>query len=342
VDLFGLRPAEVGAWTRRAGEDQVNGIVPVTCVDPQIPEPDEAFLEESRALRCPPMPQTLEVEVVVTASDHASSPPRLAPAGCGHRESRPALRVQMARLQASSPRPYLAVTLDHRGSDSFGEQMRRDRPAIAFAGLVAVTAWAAVLLQLVLSMELARQNGGGYAWGLVMYFGYFTILTNILVAVAVTAPLARPRSRAGQFFADGRVATGVCCAILLVGIAYHVLLRSIWDPQGAQWVADTLLHYVTPGLFLVYWAWLIPKEAVKWRFVPLWCVYPVAYFVYALVRGAWIGAYPYPFIDAQALGYLGVLTSAGALLGAFLFVGAGLVVVARLIHMRAGPVLRQV
>jgi hypothetical protein len=215
--------------------------------------------------------------------------------------------------------------------------MRQDSSAVAFAALVSVTTWLALILQLVLSMGLARESGGGYAWGLVMYFGYFTILTNLLVAVAVTAPLAKPRSRMGRLFADGRVATGVCSAILLVGIAYHVLLRNAWDPEGAQRVADLLLHYATPGLFLLYWLWLVPKEGVSWRAVPAWCAYPLAYLTYALLRGAWIGVYPYPFLDVHALGYPGVLVSAVGLLGAFLLVSAGLVVVAKLVHVPALP-----
>jgi hypothetical protein len=221
-------------------------------------------------------------------------------------------------------------------------EMRRDGSAIAFAGLVAITVWIAVTLQLVLSMELTRENGGGYVRGLVMYLGYFTILTNILVASAVTAPLIKPRSGIGRFFADGRVATGVCSAILLVGIGYHVLLRTAWDPQGAQWVADVLLHYVTPGLFLLYWLWLIPKDGVGWRALPFWCAYPLAYFVYALIRGALIGVYPYPFLDVRSLGYAGTVMSAAALLGAFLLLGAMLIAVARLLHTRALPAVERV
>jgi hypothetical protein len=41
-------------------------------------------------------------------------------------------------------------------------------------------------------------------------------------------------------------------AILVVGIGYHALLREIWDPRGAQRVADVVLHYVVPaGALLV-------------------------------------------------------------------------------------------
>ena len=37
---------------------------------------------------------------------------------------------------------------------------------------------------------------------------------------------------------------GAVTAIVLVGLGYHVLLRNIWDPQGAQWLADVLLHHL--------------------------------------------------------------------------------------------------
>jgi len=111
---------------------------------------------------------------------------------------------------------------------------------------------------------------------------------------------------------------GVSVNILLVGIAYNVLLRNTWSPQGAQWLVDELLHDVIPLLFAGY-AWVLSQERMG-AFVPrlAWALWPIAFFAYALVRGAVSGFYPYPFINVTHLGYGGVLVNAiGILLGYF-------------------------
>ena len=62
---------------------------------------------------------------------------------------------------------------------------------------VALVAWFGVLLQLVLSLQLAVTNGKSALDGLVIYLGYFTVLTNLLVAVSLSWPLLSPRSAPG-------------------------------------------------------------------------------------------------------------------------------------------------
>jgi hypothetical protein len=47
--------------------------------------------------------------------------------------------------------------------------------------------------------------------------------------------------------------------------------------------------------------------------VAAWLVYPLAWFVYTLARGAIVDWYPYPFVDVSELGYQAVLARAVAL-----------------------------
>lgn len=187
--------------------------------------------------------------------------------------------------------------------------------------LIAVVGWIAVLLQLYLSIRLAGANGRGLGWALLMYFGYFTVLTNWLVCLAVTWPLAAPDSAGGRFFARPAVIGGVTAGILFVGIAYHLLLRRIWQPQGLHWVANALLHYATPILFLLYSLVMLRGIALRWTTPLWWSGYLLIYFVYALVRGAMIGSYPYGFIDVSVLGYAATLRNGCFLLLAFLLLG---------------------
>ena len=212
-------------------------------------------------------------------------------------------------------------------------------PALrAFTLVAALVAWVAVVLQLVLSLNLAVANGRGILGGIVIYLGYFTILTNILVALTLSFPLAAPSSRLGRFFARPGVATAVATAITVVGLAYFFLLRRIWDPQGWQFVADAALHYVVPVLFLLYWYLAVPKGKLRFADIPKWLLYPLGYMVYVLIRGALTGLYPYYFIDVGVLGYGAALLNALGVLVGFVVVAAALVLIARAVRPRSRDV----
>jgi hypothetical protein len=206
---------------------------------------------------------------------------------------------------------------------------RTDPPVLrAFAAIAALVGWGALILQLAVLLRLTIADGRGVSGGIVAYLGFFTILTNILAALTLSAPLVAPDSSSGRFLSRAGVNTAVAAAMALVGIAYSLLLRHTWNPQGWQLVADEALHDVMPVLFLTHWWFRVPKGAVRWTDIPRWCAYPIGYLLYALVRGALIGRYPYPFIDVGALGYRRVLVnSVGLLLGftliALILVGAG-------------------
>jgi hypothetical protein len=197
--------------------------------------------------------------------------------------------------------------------------------------VIALTAlaWAGVLLQLYLSLHSAIDHGHGIVGGLVSYFGYFTILTNLLVCVSLTLPLIAPGSSPGRFFARSDVTAGVATSIVFVGLAYHMLLRNVWDPHGLDLVANDLLHYITPVLFLAYWWFYFPKGALRWSYPFLWGLYPTLYLIYALARGSIIGSYPYGFIDPIAIGYERTMINAVGLLIAFFVIGLVLTALGR-------------
>ncbi len=186
---------------------------------------------------------------------------------------------------------------------------------------LALVAWFGVLLQLLLSIQLAQANGKLVVEGLVVYFGYFTVLSNIFVALVASARVMATRTREPGWLARETTLGCATTAIILVGIAYHLLLRKIWDPQGWQWLADVVLHYIVPLLTLMVWMLLRhPQRLPVWH--PLaWCLYPIAYLVYALVRGIWLNSYPYPFIDVNVLGSPRMLLNGIGLLVAFVVVG---------------------
>lgn len=186
------------------------------------------------------------------------------------------------------------------------------------AVLIALLAWFGVGLQLYLSLHLTDSMGMTTAQGLVIYFGYFTVLTNILVGMATTWPLVLSASALGRFFAQPMAIGWVVASIAFVGVSYFVLLRHVWNPQGLQLVADVLMHYVVPALVVVYSLFALRRVTLRWTAPLWWSLYPVIYFAYVLVRGAIIGRYPYHFIDASQLGYALTLRNAVGLWVAFL------------------------
>jgi hypothetical protein len=200
----------------------------------------------------------------------------------------------------------------------------------SFAAVAALIGWGTVTLQLVLSLQLAEVRGYGIGWALMMYFGYFTILTNILVALAISIPLVAPRSRPGRIFRAAGPSTAIAAAIVIVGVAYHFLLSADWNPQGWHRLTDVLLHYIMPAVYLVHWSWLRHGSELRWRDIPKWTAYPIVYFVYVLLRGVAFGVYPYPFLDVGDLGYGAVILISLVILLGFVVTAMILVAVGRL------------
>ncbi|WP_296261869.1 MULTISPECIES: Pr6Pr family membrane protein [unclassified Pseudomonas] len=194
-----------------------------------------------------------------------------------------------------------------------------------YATVGALLGWFALALQLYLILWGRWADQASVVGGLVRFFSFFTVVTNTLVAVALSCALTERRSAGHRFFRSPVVCAGITTSILLVGIAYNLLLRPLWSPQGWQLLADELLHDVMPLLFFGYWWLFVPKGVLGLRHLLAWMLYPVLYFLWLLLRGHVFGDYLYPFLDIGTLGVQGALINAfGVLAG---FVGIGLVVI---------------
>lgn len=184
----------------------------------------------------------------------------------------------------------------------------------------AVLGWAGLGIQLYLIFFARLSVGASLLGGLVSFFSYFTVLTNTLVAVVLTCAVTDRESAARRWFLQPWVSSGITVSIAVVGLAYSILLRHLWHPQGWQFIADELLHDVMPLLFLAYWWLCVPKGSLRLKHLPLWLIYPLVYFAYALLRGHLLGAYAYPFIDVALLGYPQVFVNAGGILLGFVLI----------------------
>jgi hypothetical protein len=195
-----------------------------------------------------------------------------------------------------------------------------------YATVGALLGWFALALQLFLMLVNSPAGGVAILGTLITFFSFFTILTNLLVALVFAAAVFRPGPRWMEFLRRPSVQAGTAVYIAIVGIVYQLLLRQLWNPQGAQWVADVLLHRIIPLGYVLYWLLFAPRSPLRWKDAVAWLAYPGVYLVYILARGAVSGLYPYPFVDVNELGYAGVFTRAGIFL--LVFLGMGLLVVA--------------
>ena len=177
--------------------------------------------------------------------------------------------------------------------------------------LGALAGWFAVITQFVLMMNNREVS---ISETICRFFAYFTIDTNILVALCFTFIFLQTNSRLGRFFRKASTITAITIYITIVGIVYNVVLRSTWDPQGMQKVVDELLHSVIPALFIIFWLIFVPIEQLKWKNAFPWLIYPIIYMSYAIIFGAVTEFYPYPFVDVNKLGYNKALINAGAVL----------------------------
>lgn len=202
------------------------------------------------------------------------------------------------------------------------------------AGLVAATAWFALVLLFAVVAAKDAERGRTLLQTTLAYFGFFTTLTNLLIAVGLACWAVAPRSRVGAFF--GRPATTAATAlyIAVVAVVYTLFLRRIWTPTGWLKVADVLLHDVVPASYVACWALLLPKGGLPWATTLRWLAYPTGYFAYTLALGAYAGRYPYPFFNVTRLGYGLVMVNGLGLLMVFLLLGLAFVALDRRLARR--------
>ena len=191
--------------------------------------------------------------------------------------------------------------------------MKLPRAARLWHGAAFVIAAFALVTQTVLVIGgagvLVEDDPPGRAERIVRLLGYFTIQSNLLVA-ASTVGLARDPQRDGRVWRVLRLAGLV--GITVTGVVHWVLLRPLLDLTGWSALCDLLLHVVVPLLAVAGWLLFGPRPRVTLGAL-LWTVaWPVAWLAYTLVRGAFTGFYPYPFLD---LGVRGGASVAVACLG---------------------------
>lgn len=160
--------------------------------------------------------------------------------------------------------------------------------------------WFAIITQFVLMIQNRQTE---IFETIIRFFSFFTILTNILVALFFTTQVFTKTKEYLSFLNSKSSLTAITTFILVVGIVYQIVLRPIWNPQGLQKIVDELLHTIIPFLVLIYWTLYVQKNELQFKSIVKWLFYPLLYFIYILIRGHFSKFYPYPFSNVSELGY---------------------------------------
>jgi hypothetical protein len=181
-----------------------------------------------------------------------------------------------------------------------------------FTILVALLTWFAVIMQYVLMIQ---NRTADVAETTIRFFSFFTILTNIIVAIFFTNNFYSKTLNSSKL-------TAVTVYITIVGLVYQVILRQTWKPEGMQFIVNELLHTLIPLMVIIFWCMYAVNRLTPYSRIAKWAIYPLLYLVYVLIRGKFSGFYPYPFIDVTNLGMEKTLINAAMILVLFIAIAA--------------------
>ena len=142
------------------------------------------------------------------------------------------------------------------------------------------------------------------------YLAYFTFLANIsismwllLAGVSIILKLERLK----KILVSPKIFCGVILYALITGLVYYGAIRWIITPfPWYLWwarLSDAFFHAITPivALLLFVYMKIIHNNTnhvpLKHRHIFLWLVFPLAYFVFSMIRGHLADWFPYPFFD---------------------------------------------
>jgi hypothetical protein len=124
-------------------------------------------------------------------------------------------------------------------SEALGATLKPFNLQRSGAVLIACLAWFGVEVQL----HFALIKKESIAAHVIAFFSYFTVETNILVALALTIFLLQPQAE--RFF-TASVTSTLVVYVIGVGVMYERLLRHLWHPHRKRLFADMLLHDAVP------------------------------------------------------------------------------------------------
>jgi hypothetical protein len=171
--------------------------------------------------------------------------------------------------------------------------------ALTWAGLL--LGLVGLLLQFIISTQALLAAGRDLLGALGHFFSYYTILNNIALILVYLSAVSTASWL--SLFRKPLVRGIMAANITLVGLYVFFVLRFLQSLDGAFLVADTILHYIAPVLYALWWAITQRHGSLRWSDLPIMLAPTLSYFVFAMLRGLWVQEYPYPILNAVKLGY---------------------------------------
>ncbi|WP_243638942.1 Pr6Pr family membrane protein [Streptacidiphilus pinicola] len=173
---------------------------------------------------------------------------------------------------------------------------------------------------------------------------YFTVESNVIVLGYFTAAVYRMVTRRTVDGPAPRLRGAATLYILITGLVAHIVLNHGASPlpglthgSGADRLQSwslLLLHYTTPIMVLLDWLCCRPRNASRWRDLPLWLAFPLGYAGLTELRAVLFpffpNRYPYFFLDPAGHGYGWVGLQIAQLTVEFVVLGAVVVGLDRL------------
>ena len=171
-------------------------------------------------------------------------------------------------------------------------------------GLIAVVGLVWQLILVVQQTDVLAEAAGplpGTGTRVIRFFSYFTVQSNLLVAV-VELWLAKNPLQDGRVFRVLRLEALV--GITVTGVVYATLLRGVVNLHGAAAITNSIVHYIVPAMAVLVWLAFGPRPRITDNTLVLSLIWPLLYVTYSFAHGAASDWYPYPFVDVVKLGYV--------------------------------------
>lgn len=195
--------------------------------------------------------------------------------------------------------------------------------------LTVLRAGVAALVLVAIAVQI-RATIAADAFNAARFFAFFTIQSNLLAAGVLIATVV-PRTRSSLL---DWLRGAVVVYLTVTFFVFIVLLAHIDVQLVIPWV-DFALHKITPVFIVIDWLIAPPSARIRAGRAALWLVFPLAWLIATLIRGAIDGWYPYPFLDPANGGYAAVAFTCAAIVVGFLIVSSWTLVIGNVLSRPA-------
>jgi hypothetical protein len=207
-----------------------------------------------------------------------------------------------------------------------------NRPALIHNRIVTLV-WRSVLLLICIAALVINLSRSNFFANLVN----FTLQSNLIVLICMSYVWwATLNNRLGL---PAALKSAITVYITITCLVYNLILAGppklnpginpgldIILPWSGNWLLSDLQHMIVPLLVVIDWVLFDTHGLLRWRYALIWLSYPLGYFIFVLIRGVFVHAYPYSFVNVNTLGYGKVMINAGIYTVAFWLLGVVYVV----------------